>query len=99
MIKINEFLEEEITNMVEKIVAERLKFAIEELSQVKPVEKEFYTVTEVAEILSLTKDGVKRRGKSKKIQLVYDQNTITVHKDELERYKKKYLYKQMKNNP
>jgi hypothetical protein len=99
MIKINEFLEEEINNMVEMIVAERLKIAIEELSQVKPVQKEFYTVAEVAEILSLTKDGIKRRGKSKKIQLIYDQNTITVHKDELERYKKKYLYKQMKNNP
>lgn len=99
MLKINEFLEEEITSMVEKIVAEKLKIAIEELSKVKPAEKEFYSIKEVAEILSISISGIKARGNSKKMKLIYDQNNITIHKNDLEQYKKKYLYKQMKNNP
>lgn len=52
MIKINEFLEEEITNMVEKIVAEKVKIAIEELSKVKPAEKAIQSIKEMAHIPS-----------------------------------------------
>lgn len=99
MVKINEFLEEEINIMVEKIVAERIKIAIEELSKVKPAEKEFYSLKEVAHILSITESGVKARGKCGKMKLIYDQNNITIHKNDLEQYKKKYLYRQMKNKP
>jgi hypothetical protein len=99
MININEFLDEAITNMVEKIVAERLKIAIEELSLIKPPVKEFYSIKEVAHILSLTESRIKSRAKNKKIELIYDQNNITVHTTELELYKKTILYKQMKNKP
>lgn len=99
MININEFLQDEITTMVEKIVSERIKIAIEELSQLKPIEKEFYSIKEVAEILSIPISGIKARGKSKKMKLIYDQNNITIHKIDLEQFKKKYLYKQMKNKP
>ena len=91
-------LEQVINSMVEKIVNERLKIATEELSQVKPPEKEFYSIKEAAHILSLSESGLKSRAKSGKIDLIYDQNNITIHKSELERYKK-FLYKQMKNKP
>lgn len=99
MIKINELLEEEINSMVEKIVAEKLKIALEELSQIKPPEKEFYSIKEVAHVLSISESGIKARGKSGKMKLIYDQNNITMHANDLELYKKKYLYKQMKNKP
>lgn len=50
MININEFLEELLTERVEKIVAERIKIAIEQVSQEKPPEKEFYSIKEVVYI-------------------------------------------------
>jgi hypothetical protein len=59
MLNFNEYLEDEVTSMVEKIVAEKLKVAIEELSKIKPPEKEFYSIKEVAHILSLTESGLK----------------------------------------
>jgi hypothetical protein len=99
MININELLEQEINSMAQRIVAEKLKIAIEELSTIQPPEKEFYGIKEVAHILSISESGIKARGKSGKMELIYDQNNITVHKSELERYKKKNLYKQMKNKP
>ncbi len=99
MININELLEQEINSMAQRIVAEKLKIAIEELSTIQPLEKEFYGIKEVAHILSISESGIKARGKSGKMELIFDQNNITVHKSELERYKKKNLYKQMKNKP
>lgn len=97
MIKINELLEQEINSMVQRIVEEKLKIAIEELSTIQPPEKEFYSLKEVAHMLSISESGLKARGKSGKMELIYDQNNITVHKNEVERYKRKILYKQMKN--
>lgn len=97
MLNFNEYLENEITSIAEKIVAEKLKIAIEELSQIKPPEKEFYGIKEVAHILSLTESGIKTRAKSGKMKLIYDQNNITMHVNDLELYKKNYLYKQRRN--
>lgn len=99
MLNVNEMLEQVINSMVEKMVAERLDIAIEELSKVKPPEKEFYSIKEAAHILSISESGLKLRAKSGKINLIHDHNNITIHKSELEQYKKKYLYKQMKNKP
>ena len=67
-----------------------------ELSLTKPPEKEFYNIEEVATMLGLTISGLKARRKSKKIEMINDQNAILVHKKELERYKKEHLYKQIK---
>lgn len=99
MIKINEFLEEEITNMVEKIVAEKVKIAIEELSKVKPAEKAIQSIKEMAHIPSQTESGIKTRVRNGKMKLFYDQNNITMHIDDLEKYKKNHLYKIKNRKP
>lgn len=99
MLNLNQCIEDVIKVMVDEIITSELKIAIEELSKIKPVEKEFYSIKEVAHILSITESGIKARGKSGKMELIYDQNSITVHKTELDRYKRKNLYKQMKTKP
>lgn len=99
MIKINEFMEEEITNTVEKIIAEKVKIAIEELSKVKPAEKEIESIKEVAHILSWTESGIKTRVRNGKMKLFYDQNNITMHIDDLEKCKKNHLYKMINRKP
>jgi hydroxypyruvate isomerase len=98
MFNLNETFEEVIRSMAERVFAEELKIAIEELSKVKAPEKEFYSIKEVSHILSISESGIKSRHKNGKIELIYDQNNITVHKTELDRYKKT-LCRQMKNKP
>lgn len=94
--KQEDMIEEYLNEMIDVIIEKKMKEVAYELSLVKPVEREFYSIKEAAFILSITESGLKARGKSGKIELIYDQNNVTIHKNELERYKKKYLYKQMK---
>jgi hypothetical protein len=89
-------IEEYLREIIESIIQEKMKHVVAALIQLKPAEKEFYSLCEVATILSITESGLKARGKAGKIKLVYDQNNVTVHKKELERYKKMYLYPQIK---
>jgi hypothetical protein len=89
-------IEEYLKEIIDAKFEERIKDLIYELGQVKPPEKEFYNIEEVAIMLGLTISGLKARRKSGKIEMVNEQNAILVHKKELERYKKQHLYKQMK---
>jgi hypothetical protein len=89
-------IEEYLKEIIDKKIEERIKDLTYELSQVIPPEKEFYNIKEVANMLGLTESGLKARHKSGKIEMISNQNAILVSKKELERYKKEYLYKQMK---
>ena len=89
-------IEEYLKEIIDAKFEERIKDLIYELGQVKPPEKEFYNIEEVAIMLGLTISGLKARRKSGKIEMVNEQKAILVHKKELERYKKQHLYKQMK---
>lgn len=89
-------IEEYLREIIESIIQEKMKDVVEDLIQLKPAEKEFYSLRDVATILSITESGLKARGKAGKIQLIWDQNNVTVHKKELERYKRMYLYPQIK---
>lgn len=89
-------IEEYLKEIIDAKFEERIKDLIYELGQVKPPEKEFYNIEEVAIMLGLTISGLKARRKSGKIEMVNEQNAILVHKKELERYKKQHLYEQMK---
>jgi hypothetical protein len=88
-------IEEYLIEIIESIIQEKMKDVVADLIQLKPAEKEFYSLSDVATILSITESGLKARAKAGKIQLIWDQNNVTVHKKELERYKKMYLYPQI----
>ena len=53
-------------------------------------------MSKAAMILSISESGLKAGAKSGKIELLHDQNNVTIHINEIELYKKNYLYKQMK---
>ena len=88
-------INEALTEIIDKIVEEKLKEAIIDLAAIKPLSKEFYSIKEASHILSLSESGLKSRSKTGKIKLIYDQNNITIHHKELERYSN-VLLKQMK---
>ena len=94
--KQQDMIEEYLKEMIDKIIEEKMKEVAFELSLIKPVERDIYSIKEAATILSISESGLKARAKAGKIKLVWDQNNVTVHKNELERYKKMYLYPQIK---
>ena len=89
-------IEEYLKEMIDTIIKEKMKEVAFELSLIKPVEREFYSIKEAAMILSISESGLKARAKSGKIEMLHDQNNVTIHINEIELYKKNYLYKQMK---
>jgi hypothetical protein len=81
-------INDNLNEMIAFIIEEKLKMAIKELAIILPVQKEFYSLKEVSYILSISEYGLKSRATKNMIKLIYDQNNITVHFKELERFKK-----------